>query len=96
MKVLQSESENKGRIAVKFTHTPSDMSWKQLVHYGQIIKAKQFQRYDLGTPALNLEKYGQEQPPKYNLTKFPLKMAIVHGELDFMADPSDVAWLLDE
>ena len=75
--------------------SPAGSGWRNLIHYAQIIKAKSFVRYDYGTTE-NINKYGQATPPQYNLSKVRVKMAIAHGDLDMLADPTDVAWLLDK
>lgn len=92
---LDDKIDNSARIAVKEAHSPQGSGWKCLLHYAQIIKAKQFQRYDFGKTE-NLKKYGQEKPPMYDLSKVSLKMAIAHGDVDQLSDLQDVAWLMDQ
>jgi lysosomal acid lipase/cholesteryl ester hydrolase len=43
-----------------------------------------------------LIKYGQDQPPKYDLSKIKIPMAIFSGDEDSAGSPSNIKWLLDE
>jgi len=90
-----NEIDNASRYPDKETHGPSGSGWRNLIHYGQIIKAKQFQRYDFGS-AENMKKYNSATPPKYDLSAIPLKMALMSGDVDALGDPTDVKWLKDE
>jgi len=90
-----SEIDNAERYPDKETHGPSGSGWRNLVHYGQIIKAKQFQRYDWGIDE-NMKKYNSETPPKYDLSAIQVKMALLSGDVDALGDPTDIAWLKDE
>ena len=49
-------------------HFPSGVSFQGANHFRQMMVARQFQKYDHG-PDRNLDLYGQETPPKYDLTK---------------------------
>lgn len=89
------EIDNTDREGDKFAHSPAGSGWRNLVHYAQVIKAKQFQRYDYGTEQ-NKKLYGQELPPKYALDAIKTPMVLYHGDIDELANPTDVAWLLDE
>lgn len=79
----------------KWAHTPAGSGWRNLVHYAQIIKSKDFVRYDYGKKK-NTAKYGQEKPPKYDLSQIKVPMTLYHGDIDKLSNPTDVAWLLDE
>ena len=87
--------DNASRVADKQAHSPSGSGWRNLVHYGQIIKAKQFQRYDYGSEG-NMKEYNSATPPKYDLSAIPVKMLILSGDVDQLGDKTDVDWLLDE
>ena len=90
------EEEAIKRAKLRVERFPSGNGWRNLVHFGQIIQAKRFQRYDYGDEKMNLQKYGAPRPPEYDLSKIKNKMAIFAGESDTLSDPKDVAWLLDE
>ena len=87
--------DNGNRYADKLAHQPAGAGWKNLVHYGQIIEAGRFQRYDYGADE-NMKRYGSETPPEYDLSKIKVKTALFTGDVDTLADPEDVEWLEDE
>ena len=61
-----------------------------------MLLARQFQKYDFG-PAINMEKYQQETPPKISLTTFSdMPIAMLCGSSDKLASPHDYMWLRDE
>jgi len=43
-----------------------------------------------------MKKNGQPTPPAYDLSKINIKMALCHGDVDALADPTDVKWLMDK
>ena len=87
--------DDKDRWDVLMAHAPAGNGWRSMVHYAQTINAEKFQRYDWG-PDKNQEIYGQSSPPEYDLSKFPISLAVASGDIDPGADPLDVAWLLDQ
>ena len=48
-------------------HFPAGASLQDLDHYGQVLKAGRFQKYDYGEQA-NKIIYGSLTPPEYNLS----------------------------
>merc|ERR1719375_1562961 len=52
-------------------------------------------RWDFGAKK-NMEKYGSETAPDYDLSKIQVPMILAHGDLDELADVKDVEWLADE
>ncbi|CAL4189604.1 unnamed protein product, partial [Meganyctiphanes norvegica] len=54
-----------------------------------------FGMYDYGKLG-NLAHYGQNTPPQYNLSLVTPPTALFWGENDYLADPQDVAKLIDE
>lgn len=83
------------RYPTKVAHSPVGLGWRCLVHYGQIIHHKAFQRYDFGKTKNN-ELYGQDTPPEYDLSKIAVPMALYQGDLDILSNPTDVAWLVND
>ena len=55
------------RVNISRSKFPMGTSVKQLIHFGQLIKDKSFQKYDFGTPQKNWEAYHSETPPVINL-----------------------------
>jgi len=86
---------NLARMPDKDAHSQSGAGWRNLVHYGQIIKDNRFQRLDYGAKG-NQEHYRQATPPLYDLSKIDIPIAIVHGDIDTASNPKDVAWLVSE
>ncbi|XP_055624674.1 lipase 3-like [Toxorhynchites rutilus septentrionalis] len=64
-------------------------SRKALDHYRQLILSGRFQKYDYGPP-MNLQRYGTQQVPDYDLSRITLPMALHFGELDPTVHPVDV------
>jgi lysosomal acid lipase/cholesteryl ester hydrolase len=71
-------------------HFPAGASTQSLVHYGQIIKSKEWTLFDWGSSEKNQEKYGQENPPRVeieNLTSLPTAFFV--GTSDDLGDTVD-------
>lgn len=92
---LGEDIDNLDREAEIYAHTGVGSGWRNLVHYAQIFASGKFQRYDHGSSG-NLQKYGQETPPEYNLTKIEIPMAFFWGDVDTIGNPTDIGWLLDQ
>lgn len=92
---FHEDIDNKDRVADKAAHGPAGSGWRNLIHYAQIIKSKNFQRYDYGNKEENNVHYGQDYPPSYDLSKIEIPMAFASGDVDQLATPTDVNWLLD-
>merc|ERR1712002_1319360 len=63
-------------------------SARSLVHYAQSVNNKKFCKYDFGKDG-NMEHYGQETPPEYDLKKVTAPVAILWAEGDWLGDPAD-------
>ena len=87
---VRTESYFKDRMPIYFTHTPSGTSLHNLVHFSQLVTSGKTQKWDYGSPFKNKEKYGQEIPPEYNLSKIEAPVALYVGSEDQLADLSDV------
>ena len=85
---------NKTRVPVYFTHTPAGTSVQNILHYGQMIISRRFQAYDFGSEK-NFAKYGQLTPREYKVNLTTPVYAYSGGQ-DWLADPSDVKWLISE
>merc|ERR1719270_3078026 len=55
-----------------FQHTPAGTSTSTLIQFGQEINSKKFCAFDYGND--NVEHYGQDTPPEYDLTKDVIRM----------------------
>lgn len=87
--------DNLSRVPDRAAHSPSGAGWRTLVHFGQMLEAKDFVRYNYGQ-AENMKIYGRATPPSYDLSLFPMPIAIFHGSLDSSASPQEVNWLVTE
>jgi len=68
------------------------------MHYGQQIhtEKERFKRFDYYDDEINRAHYNQTKPPDYDLSLIDLPLAIMSGDLDKLADPKDVAWLVTQ
>jgi len=60
---------------------PSGSSLKTFIHYAQLINGQVFKRFDFGTAEDNLEKYGRDQPPAYDLSGITFSTSIFYGDV---------------
>ena len=65
-------------------------------HWAQAERNKNFAMYDWGY-AGNMRHYNQPTAPLYNFTNYPISvpLAMFTGDMDELADPTDVAFLLE-
>jgi hypothetical protein len=63
-------------------------SLKNLVHMGQLYNSKTFQKYDYGSER-NFWMYGSELPPRINISKITIPVALVVAKNDQIADARD-------
>nr|XP_023019894.1 gastric triacylglycerol lipase-like [Leptinotarsa decemlineata] len=59
-----------------------------LVHYAQILESGEFREQSFGVTS-NLERYGQETPPHYNLSRIPVPVFLIAGKKDDIASAED-------
>ena len=75
---------------------PSGTSLKCLTHFSQIIELKQFTYFDYGKEA-NMYIYKRVFPPEYEIEKINgMKIMLLVGEEDRLADPADCEWLYEK
>lgn len=70
-------------------HAPAGASLRQLYHFGQLIKNDRFCQYDYGIYQ-NLNVYGRETPPDYNLSNCTTKIALIYSDGDVLVPAEDV------
>lgn len=63
-------------------------SFRQSIHFSQWIRTGGFRQYDYGK-IKNLQIYGTETPPDYNLTNVVAPIAYYYGKHDIMVPPQD-------
>jgi lysosomal acid lipase/cholesteryl ester hydrolase len=80
---------NLSRLELMMWNVPAGTSVKNMAHWGQLVRENRFGMYNYGK-AVNLQKYGQEVPPDYDLSKIKIPVATFTGGYDVLADPMDV------
>ncbi|KAI6185324.1 Lipase [Aphelenchoides besseyi] len=86
----ESNQWNNTRLPVYMSHTPAGTSTVNLVHWIQVHLAKKLQKYDFGSAAKNLERYGQSTPPVYNLSGITTPTYLYFSPADWLATERDV------
>ena len=84
---------NSSRVPIYYAHTPAGTSVKNIIHYGQMMMDNKFQAYDYGSEK-NKQKYGTAHPKEYSLKNLTTPVYAFSGGHDWLADPVDVAWLV--
>jgi len=80
------------RAATYMSFYPEGASYKIGYHYRQLVLSGTFNRYDHGEQK-NLELYGSESPPNYDLSVVDFPIALVGGLQDRMASPEDIKFI---
>lgn len=86
---FNNDQLNRTIIPDLLQHFPAGVSWKQIVHYGQLIMSKRFQLYDYYDKSKNLEVYGTSTPPQYDLDNVEIPMTLYYGTSDSLLVPND-------
>uniref|UniRef100_A0A182F2M8 Lipase n=1 Tax=Anopheles albimanus TaxID=7167 RepID=A0A182F2M8_ANOAL len=89
------DSINRSMVSDILASTPAGCSLFQLLHYGQIYRAKSFQMYDYG-PVKNRERYGANVPPEYPLRNVTAPVTLYYSEGDILVPAADVEELADQ
>jgi len=71
-------------LPVIIGHVPAGASVRSLVHFSQGVNHADFLKYDFGKTK-NMEIYGQERPPAYDISKITAPVAVYWGENDWLA-----------
>lgn len=92
MGVGSRERLNATRMPVYASHTPDPTSFKVLAHILQMRNGK-FHLFDYGKRE-NVKRYGQVEPPNYNLTKITTPIVLYWSDSDAISSPLDIAMLI--
>lgn len=84
-----SSQMNSSRIPVYVSHSPSGTSAMDVVHFGQLVNSKKFQKFDFGEKE-NRKRYGTDHPPEYNPALVDVPVTLYVGEEDWLATEQDV------
>ncbi|XP_023025870.2 lipase 3-like [Leptinotarsa decemlineata] len=80
---------NSSLVPLMMSHAPSGCSTNQVFHFLQLMLKGGFGQLDLGLEG-NLEKYGAETPPQYDLSKITTPVYLFHGANDYLAAKADI------
>uniref|UniRef100_A0ACD5ZVC0 Uncharacterized protein n=1 Tax=Avena sativa TaxID=4498 RepID=A0ACD5ZVC0_AVESA len=87
---------NNSAVDVFLQYEPQPTSTKTMIHLAQTFRDGVVSKYDYVWPNVNMEKYGQPDPPSYNMSNIPatFPLFLSYGGRDELADPADVGLLL--
>lgn len=89
------EVDNLDRFNVFLSNFPAGSGYQNLVYYAQRIEHEASKRYNYGERK-NLAKYGSYEPPLVPIQDLDIPVAVFSGSLDKLADPTDVATLVQQ
>ncbi|XP_077531263.1 lipase member K-like [Haemaphysalis longicornis] len=81
-------SAKQTRIPVYVANAPVGTSSQNALHFAQLVRAKNFVRYDFGV-VKNLRVYSQITPPAYPLEKIRAPVALFRGLADVTTEIRD-------
>jgi len=85
------------RFKVYLYRYPAGASLRCCKHFKQIYNAKRFQYYDYEDKSKNVEVYGSEEVPEYDLKAIEgIPIVICGGENDKLTSIEDMRWLREE
>jgi lysosomal acid lipase/cholesteryl ester hydrolase len=85
-----SQQLNVSLVPIIADHCPAGCSTKQLIHFGQLANnGEKFTQFDYGKRD-NLQKYGIDSPPEYDLSKITTPIMLHYAQNDWLAGVQDV------
>lgn len=91
---FDSANINMSRVPVILSHWGSGTSFKNFIHFGQMVLSKKCAKYDYGFFS-NYRTYGQLEAPEYHVEDMKTPTALFSGSNDKLASPTDVRLLKD-
>jgi len=85
-----SKQLNTTRLPVYLTHSPAGTSTRTMLNIGQMINSGKFQAFDFRDKKKNQEKYGQDTPKEYDLSKITTPVSVFYGGQDWLAPAQDI------
>lgn len=70
-------------MPVLATSSPAGTSVNQVIHIMQAVRHGQFQAFDYNNKIKNIEKYGSDIPPIFNLSAITCKAVLYYSNYDF-------------
>lgn len=89
------EEFDKDVFKIVNSYFPSSTSRKNLNHFGQIFRNRRFERYDYGVSG-NRVKYNSSKPPRYDLKKVDMRVALIVGLNDNISTVEDIELLRNQ
>lgn len=89
---FDTKNLNETRLPIYISHTPAGTSTRDIIHFAQMVHSNKFQAYDFGKDG-NRQHYNQDTAPVYSIADSPVPTALFTSDNDWLADPTDVAWL---
>ena len=91
----EKKNMNITRLPVYISHEPDGTSVKNMIHFAQGVQSNVFRAYDYGSAQKNQLHYNQTTPPEYDVSRVNIPTALFWSGKDWLADPIDVTYLLD-
>ncbi|KAG8048041.1 hypothetical protein GUJ93_ZPchr0008g12127 [Zizania palustris] len=89
---------NNSAADIFLKYEPQATSTKTLIHLSQTVRDGVVTKYDYVSPDVNVARYGQADPPTYDMSAIPVgfPLFLSYGGRDALSDPADVGLLLDD
>ncbi|KAJ3622053.1 hypothetical protein MTP99_002585 [Tenebrio molitor] len=78
-----------------FGHFPVTTAVNDLIQFGQMYNSGKFKKFDYGRTK-NLEVYGQEEPPEYDLGRVKVPAYLLYGKNDIYTTERAIRKIYDE
>uniref|UniRef100_A0A7E4ZY95 Lipase n=1 Tax=Panagrellus redivivus TaxID=6233 RepID=A0A7E4ZY95_PANRE len=86
---------NSTRIPVYVSHNPAGTSTQNVLHWAQMQRTGQVEKYDYRSSSKNQQHYNTSSPPKYDFTKVNAPVHLYWSDKDWLADKQDIQeWLI--
>ncbi|TKR65355.1 hypothetical protein L596_025769 [Steinernema carpocapsae] len=85
-----SNQLNRTRLPVYLAHTPAGTSSQNALHWVQMYASGKMQKYKFPNPFENLKRYGNFNPPSYDVSKITTETHLYYGDNDWLANVYDV------
>uniref|UniRef100_A0A1I7ZQM1 Lipase n=1 Tax=Steinernema glaseri TaxID=37863 RepID=A0A1I7ZQM1_9BILA len=86
-----SNQLDRSRIPVYLSHAPAGTSTRNLLHWVQMVRSGEMQKYDHNSPLDNVRKYGSLAPPSYDISGISVDTYLFWGDKDWLANEKDIS-----
>ncbi|CAJ0936903.1 unnamed protein product, partial [Mesorhabditis belari] len=84
-----SNQLNKTRIGIYLAHNPAGTSWKNIIHYAQMVKSGKMRPFDYGADH-SMKLYGRTHPPEFDLSQVEVPLYLFYSDADWLATSNGV------